>query len=343
MNTVYSTPSCIALTAGLAPHAEPFRLDALSGADSLLGECDTDSSAFPDLAQCVLPNSHTVSEKTEYAKARVLWAAPAHDGDEVVRKATYCAGENFSVPAPTYLAGTVDSTFSVAWKLAEDDMLPPWGAVLAQQQKEGRGQMRRAWHSPAGNLYVTFRLPDDPALFSAPASLVVGYLLALSLRDMGFPLLIKWPNDLFSVAQKKVGGILLEERGGILLAGVGINIKYLPDAGMLRKDAAATAGALAPTVSPDKAPVPAPFFLWQALVGRSVVAYKHDVAHRNFSELIPRLDPYLAWKGQQVVLADSDGTRLTGRYEQLSSDGGLVLRTPEGQLRELHSGSMSRI
>ena len=310
---VFSTPSCIALAAGLAPHAEPFSLDTLSGPESLLGDCGT---AFFTAAPFTLG---TLPEGTKHF-----------------------AGEGLSLPAPTYLAGAVNSTFSVAWKLVEDGMLPPWGAVLAQRQNAGRGQMRRAWHSPPGNLYVSFRLPDDPFFFSGPASLLVGYLLVSAFHDMGFPLMLKWPNDLLSAAQAKVGGILLEERGGVLLAGLGINILHRPEAGSLRKDSATPAGVLVSASTLEKNPVPAPFFLWQDLVGRVILAYEQKVAQRSFSELIPRLEPHLAWKGQQVVLSDTDGTRITGRYETLSSGGGLVLRMPDGQMRELYSGSLSR-
>jgi len=246
----------------------------------------------------------------------------------------------FDVPAPVYLCDEVTSTFAVAHALAQTGSLPAWGAVLASCQTAGRGQLRRRWHSPRGNLYVTVRLPDEPLFRAGAAALVTGVLLATAFCRLGYPLQIKWPNDLLNRDHAKAAGILLEDRGGVLLAGVGVNLGMLPDAQQLRSERAAPAGLLLDT--DGKPSALAPFALWQALAGEVMSAYRQTFAGATAETLPGLVDPFLAWRGEAVAVSDTDGTVLNGRLEGVGSAGGLVLLTSSGRSRELVRGSLAR-
>ena len=74
--------------------------------------------------------------------------------------------------------------------------------------------------SPPGNLYAALSWPADAGALGSAAPVVVGACLADALYARGFAARVKWPNDLL-VDGAKVGGILLEERGGAVVAGVG--------------------------------------------------------------------------------------------------------------------------
>lgn len=104
-------------------------------------------------------------------------------------------------------------------------------ALLAEYQSAGRGRRGREWRSPFGaNLYLsiawTYPLwpPQLPAL-----SLAVGVVCARALHAAGVDgLRLKWPNDLW-VQERKLGGILIEQRGEStgqcrVVVGVGINV-----------------------------------------------------------------------------------------------------------------------
>ena len=104
-------------------------------------------------------------------------------------------------------------------------------ALLAEHQTAGRGRRGREWQSPFGaNLYLsiswTYPLwpPQLPAL-----SLSVGVVCARALDAAGVDgVCLKWPNDLW-VGQRKIGGILIEQRGESrdlcrVVVGVGINV-----------------------------------------------------------------------------------------------------------------------
>jgi BirA family biotin operon repressor/biotin-[acetyl-CoA-carboxylase] ligase len=251
------------------------------------------------------------------------------------------AGEDpFAVPAVVYLAEEVTSTFDLAWKLLETDALPPWGAVLAARQTEGRGQYRRSWQSLAGNLHLTFRLPEGANPGGGAASVLTGYLLASAFRRLGFPLSLKWPNDLLLGDRDKVGGILLEERGGILLAGVGINLAHAPRPEDLRRKAATPAGTLFGDRGEER--FPSPFALWRSLVGAAIVEYTRNVAHRGLSEILADLVPLLAWRNSPVIVTDGGDTRISGLYVGIGPEGDLLLRLDTGEIRSLHGGSLSR-
>lgn len=250
------------------------------------------------------------------------------------------AGVFCKVPAPVYLCDEVTSTFAVARALAQDGRLPAWGAVLAACQTAGRGQYGRQWQSPRGNLYVTFRLPDAPLFHTGASALVTGIMLAMAFSRLGYPLRLKWPNDLLNGDQAKAAGILLEDRGGVLLAGVGVNLRMLPEAEELRRERAAPAGLL---LGSDGKPCPlAPLALWQALVDEMISVYKLTFAEAKAETLPGLADPFLAWRGEAVTVSDTDGTVKSGKLGGVGPAGGLFLLTSDGRSKELFRGSLAR-
>lgn len=219
-------------------------------------------------------------------------------------------------PALVLVCGHCPSSLDMAWRLVAGQLLAPWDSVLAVGQAQGRGQMRRAWHSPPGNVYAAVRLPETFSQQGDLAPYLAGCCLALALRNAGVPAEVKWPNDLLA-AGRKVGGVLLEERGGVLLAGVGLNLASAPDAGTLER---------APL-----APLPGRLAVWQGLQGAGPLAVWLQLlrgmrqALGEFSALtadgLPAfLDGLLAWRGLRVLVQDS-GTR----HDIFDKSGGVVV------------------
>ncbi len=289
---------CILLHEGLAPHAVP-----LAGRQALkaLG------------VNAVFPLS---PEK-----------APLWEGPVPGRVAREGAGP------PVFLCGDCSSTFDAAWELSRRGCLPPWGAVLALAQTSGRGQLRRPWHSPPGNLYVSFRLPDDAVFAHDAAPLVVGLLVQKALAALHVQTLLKWPNDILlpdGNLGAKAGGLLLEERDGTLLAGLGLNLGHTPDPAVLREAHAVPAASL---------PVRfAPLPLWLELA--SAIQRKHAALRLlPQTELMLRVETVLAWKDLPLKAKD-DNSVFTGRFIGLTEKGALLLRSREGLVHCAYSGSI---
>lgn len=236
--------------------------------------------------------------------------------------------------------GEVTSSLDAAFLLASRGKLIVWDSLLAISQTAGRGQLRRRWASPPGNIYAALRLPPESPFDGTAASPLMGLLLALALREEGWPVELKWPNDLaLSVmdgAPRKVAGILLEERGGILLAGIGINVRSAPPASAMREQSALTAASLAQAAPALGLTVPPAELLWQRLVKRMHSSYNNDLTYPG--QWKTHTEQLLLWRGREVELHDErQCTR--GGLVGLTTAGGLCLRV-NGELEEFLSGSL---
>ncbi len=112
-----------------------------------------------------------------------------------------------------------------------------WDALLAENQRGGRGRRGRSWRAALGDslclsLVTAFEpLPRD----LSAATLVVGVCVLRALRARGAAgLALKWPNDLVAVAADgalaKLGGILVELRAEAgspaqIVVGIGLNLR----------------------------------------------------------------------------------------------------------------------
>jgi BirA family biotin operon repressor/biotin-[acetyl-CoA-carboxylase] ligase len=238
----------------------------------------------------------------------------------------------------TLVIGPCASSLDTAWAFVRAGLLPPFASVVAVSQTGGRGQMRRQWISPPGNLYAALVWPEAGGALGAMAPVVVGACLADGLYGCGFSAQVKWPNDLL-IDGRKVGGILLEERHGRLMAGVGINCASSPDAASLRRDHAAPAASLM-----EFGEVPGALTLWCDLVKSGQTCYLQCVALSDSCALSRFVEGRLAWLGREVFVRESGSDGFRARILGLAEDGGLRLRCIDsgpGQDLTLHSGSIS--
>lgn len=84
--------------------------------------------------------------------------------------------------------------------------------LIAATQQAGRGQWGRQWQSPLGGLYLSLGLrPEMAVQRSLYLTLASAWGVATSLGNLGFPVQVKWPNDLV-VEGRKLGGILVDSR-----------------------------------------------------------------------------------------------------------------------------------
>ena len=235
--------------------------------------------------------------------------------------------------------GQVTSCLDVGANLAATGRLEPWDSVLCQSQTQGRGQMRRTWISPPGNLYACLRLPYVEPFTQDCAAIAVGALLVTGLRDLGLEILLKWPNDLVvssSEGVAKVGGILIEERRGSILAGIGVNYVASPPSESLRKYAQLPAKALCDL---DLALVRqnTSASLWLNLVRVVISTYKDGQAFKN---LWPQwFTRYVIWRGREVEIVEH-GVPLQGIFHGIGPKGGALLCTAQGSVVEVTGGSL---
>jgi BirA family biotin operon repressor/biotin-[acetyl-CoA-carboxylase] ligase len=263
------------------------------------------------------------------------------------------------LPAPAYITGAASSSLDVAKALLKQGLFPEWSSVLCLSQSAGRGQMRRTWCSPEGNLYAALRLPNEGPFADTAAAPAIGGLLAEALEGEGAPVMLKWPNDLLQGekggflapipkknACRKVGGILLEERFGALVAGIGINTESAPEDSSLRDNYAFSAGII-------RSACGAPFFraqagntkesqgfvsiftLWKRLVERLFSCYAYTTEPAPWWPALA--EKHLAFRGCRAVLADAcpeneamERVFCEGIVDGVTPTGALRLRTEYG-------------
>jgi len=126
---------------------------------------------------------------------------------------------------PLIYRASVDSTNILAATLPSHTA-PIGTVVVADHQTAGRGRLGRRWlAAPNTGLACTVVLSIPDPTWSAP--MVVGLAVLDTLRGVGLPATLKWPNDAL-VFSRKCSGILIEARSGDdaprLLAGIGINV-----------------------------------------------------------------------------------------------------------------------
>ncbi|MEM8503446.1 MAG: biotin--[acetyl-CoA-carboxylase] ligase [Cyanobacteria bacterium P01_D01_bin.1] len=114
-----------------------------------------------------------------------------------------------------HLFESLPSTNTHLWEMLKADMQTKVKAgtvVIAQQQSAGRGQRDRSWQSAPGGLYLSLAIePDWPVARSAQLTCFSAWGIATALGNLGVPIQVKWPNDLFYNGEK-LGGILTETR-----------------------------------------------------------------------------------------------------------------------------------
>jgi BirA family biotin operon repressor/biotin-[acetyl-CoA-carboxylase] ligase len=124
-----------------------------------------------------------------------------------------------------YYLDEVDSTqLYLKDAIFQKKLIPPCG-VVANMQSAGVGSRQNSWLGKRGNLFLSFaialdELPDDLKLESA--SIYFAYILKDTLATFGSSVWLKWPND-FYIADKKIGGMITNLVGSVLVCGVGIN------------------------------------------------------------------------------------------------------------------------
>ena len=144
-------------------------------------------------------------------------------------------------------------------------------------------------------------------------------------------MVIKWPNDIARVQAgvvHKIAGVLLEEKRGLLIAGIGVNIRapeFPPDGESLPP-----AGLLAPGETCEEL---APLALWT----RMIAALKNSASGAT-DILWNVINNNLLWKNAEVWHIDGR-ERTRGILLGIGEDGAALLRTATG-IKRVATGSL---
>lgn len=120
---------------------------------------------------------------------------------------------------------SVTSTNDVAFELAEAGA-SEGTVVMAGAQTCGRGRLQRPWRAPPNtSVLLSAILRPSPSCQKATMLTALAAVAAYETiaSHSGLETLIKWPNDVYLLG-RKVCGILIEQRRGVCVIGIGINV-----------------------------------------------------------------------------------------------------------------------
>ena len=205
------------------------------------------------------------------------------------------------------------------------------------EQIKGRGRRGKQWVSQSGDgLYLSIILcPEAPRVkwpgLSFMASLAVLKALLGFIENAYIPKCsLKWPNDIL-YENRKLAGILLEASAEGVIVGCGVNLANAP---MIGKT--------------DFPPVALEELVTSQLIDSKALAC---AVIRQMAEL------YAIWQagGMEIILEEwrsycdmkSRSVRIntvtdviTGTYEDIGSDGQLILRKADGEVVQIHAGDV---
>jgi len=251
--------------------------------------------------------------------------------------------------------------------------------VVADFQRAGRGRRGRSWQAPPGTA-LTFSVLLRPARPLAPRwqifPLLAGIAVVEGIRDAtGITLGLKWPNDVVSRDDAKLGGILVErlpDADDALVVGIGLNVTLGRDqrptptatslallgAGqtsrgvLLRNiltalenwyrrwcswamEKPATGGPGGPTSDADPATRPA-----NPVTGESGGPRPGPSDHVDLDPVLSAYREYSATIGRRVRVELADGTRVVGMATGIDPDGALLVDTDDAGARRVTAGEV---
>lgn len=246
------------------------------------------------------------------------------------------------LPVPVVVVGKCSSTMDVVRNLAA--VLPAWGAVIAAEQWEGRGQIRRVWISSPGNLSISWILPNN-FMENMPGPISLGYGVTAFLDSFGLKAEAKWPNDVL-LEDLKVGGILVEERNSLSVAGLGLNLFASPSGAEMDGNAHLPAGIICPENSPlsSHESFSGPLTFGLQLVVSLFLLYNEILYGMSTSEITSLVEKRMAWLGKKILVRGSSCDEQEAVIQGLSPDGALrlTLTCADGTQKEypLYSGDI---
>jgi len=210
-----------------------------------------------------------------------------------------------------------------------------WDSMLAFMQEEGRGRLGRKWSSLPGNITGALRLPIPPEEYRSLLPLIIGYITASFISGQGPSVKVKWPNDLI-LDSGKAGGILIEEKGGVIIAGIGINLYAAPEVSANDSPPEEYPPA---ALSAYPAKLPGPVSFWSQLVKEIQIKYNYLTNNLTPGEFVKEFSSRMALLSEKILMTGPGGEEVRGLLTGLTEEGALRVST-EGGERIFLNGSL---
>ena len=207
--------------------------------------------------------------------------------------------------------------------------LPPWSAVSARVQTEGRGRTGRRWVSDPGGIWLSAVVPTpDNSAPWALLPLAAGWAVLTVAHDLGISCArLRWPNDILTGRQKLAGILVDRFSADAAVIGIGLNVANHPEA---------ADPALADQVSrlADLLPEPPPAATLLVRLLAALTREHHRLETGDAAGLCRDLNGSWLHRHVHVTLAGGRGA-INGHLVGIDVHGSLMLEGHAGEVRVL--------
>ena len=231
------------------------------------------------------------------------------------------------------ICGPCSSVLDIAWRLSAADCMKKWDSVISVRQWAGRGQLKRNWSSPVGNIYAALKLPPVEDFDPTCLPVLMGLCLIRAFSDLGGSLKLKWPNDLL-LDRKKVAGVLVEEKKKECFAGIGINLNLIPEISEFENTSGLAVQNLLKSLCTDN-----PASYWQRLVHRVFLWYEVLVANESMQNIASQVEQVMEFLGEEVRVTSGSGDQYNANVLGVDQQLGLRIQK-QGKQEVLYNASL---
>ena len=229
---------------------------------------------------------------------------------------------------------SVDSTNDYAKKKAKE--LVDGSVIISLEQVKGKGRRGRSFHSGKGDgIYLSIILKPGFEPAKAPfITSIAGAALVNTFNKFNIQTKVKWPNDVL-INGKKVAGILTEMSADMefieyIVLGVGINVSGLEFPNELKN--------IATSLKLEGYDVKKLNIIWQFV-------YEFELLYNlylkeNTSEVVNILKNNSSVIGKQINVHYMNEIESAIAVD-INNQGALIIKTQEGEVKELSSGEIS--
>ncbi|HPZ08715.1 MAG TPA: biotin--[acetyl-CoA-carboxylase] ligase [Candidatus Eremiobacteraeota bacterium] len=227
----------------------------------------------------------------------------------------------------------VKSTNLIAKK--EGENMQNGTVLLADYQSAGRGRRNKEWFSPGGQglwISIIIKNPDIKLNILPVVNILLSVVITKSIINISNKQIkIKWPNDLI-YNNKKVCGLLSEtfkiSQHTILISGIGVNTgKNI----LFPEEISLKAGSI--ELEGDRQRE----LLLKDILETFERSYKLLIKS-DFQKILKEYKEYSLTLNKNIEIIEPEGIRIPARVIDIGSYGELVVKTFNGQRRNIYTG-----
>ncbi len=207
--------------------------------------------------------------------------------------------------------------------------------ITSDIQTKGKTTKKNSiWVSPYGNLYITFmiKMLKEEEKFFPQFSFLTALSTVEAILDIAnkpIDIKIKWPNDILLNTQK-LAGILIEKEGDFAIIGIGVNVLSSPSSDL----------TVYPTTSLKESEIDTNKDKVAEKIFERLIENINICKKSKFEKIINQVKPFMYKIGEQIFISFNN-SNITGKFEGLAPNGGLILKT-ESETKTLLSGELTK-